>query len=102
LREDPVPAIVRLPYLGQLCFLGEIGDPAATVAFLRKLRDQFAGRLALLRQIEAEWFSEEESLSDEAFHGHLTLRFGLARAEASVASCDEALARCERREETEA
>jgi DNA-binding PadR family transcriptional regulator len=99
LREEPVPAAVRLPYLGQLCFLGEIEDGAATGAFLRKLREQFAERVAVLRRIEAEWFADEEQLSGEDFHAHLTVRFGVTRAEASIAACDEALARWKRRKE---
>ena len=91
LCADPVSADTRLPYLGQLCFQGELRDADASERFLIKLRDTHAARVDALRAVEQAWFPDPDALSDDDFYAHLTLKFGLARVESSLATCDAAL-----------
>lgn len=99
-REPEIPA-ARLPYMGQLCFMRELGDLRRTRAFLQRLRALFASKQATYVAIEGEWFRaaaiDPNDLPDELFHPYLTLRLGIARVESSVAWCDGALALVERR-----
>jgi DNA-binding PadR family transcriptional regulator len=101
LAQEPDMPPVRVPYLAQLCFLGELGDPARTRDFVAALRRAFAERCGRYGAAEAQWFPaasrDPTALPDAAFHGWLTVRFGLSRLEAALAWCDEVLPLLERR-----
>lgn len=96
LRRGPQRGTERFGYLGQLAFLDELHDPAATEAFVCTLRGQMAEWLERLRAIEREieqkcgaW----EEVDEEMFHGWIALRAGIHTVEARVRWLDETLER---------
>jgi len=97
LREDPIDPVVRLPYVGQLFFLGEIGDLERTRRFLEALRDRFQRRLDALTAIDIAF----RGTDDRQFHVLLALRLGLATARARLEWCRGALRRVARRKSTQ-
>ncbi|MGH7545834.1 MAG: PadR family transcriptional regulator [Gemmatimonadota bacterium] len=106
LRLEPQRGTERFGYLGQLAFMEEVGDPAATEAFVRALRDQMAGWLERLKAIEREIESEcgaWNEVDEETFHAWITLRAGIHTVAARVEWLDETLERLEvRRKRTPA
>lgn len=100
LRREPQRGTERFGYLGQLAFMDELGDSAATEAFVRTLRDQMAewlGRLqAIERGIESECGPWSE-VDEETFHAWITLRAGMHTVAARVRWLDETLERLEAR-----
>lgn len=96
LRREPQRGTERFGYLGQLAFMDDLGDPAATEAFVRTLRAQMAEWLERLRAIEREIESEcggWDEVDDETFHSWITLRAGIQTVAARVRWCDETLER---------
>jgi DNA-binding PadR family transcriptional regulator len=83
--EDDVE---RHPFLLKL-FFARHGDPDATIQQLEAYRDATAARLATYRAVERH-IVEHDSL--ERHFGYMTLRFGIARARATVRWADETLA----------
>jgi PadR family transcriptional regulator AphA len=87
----------RFPYLGQLFFMGELGDARRTLRFLRGVRERIAAKLATLRALERMWADADprypENLPLEDFHVHLVLRKGLVSLEAGLAWCEESMDR---------
>lgn len=105
LRSEPAGHESRVPYLGQLFFLGQVDDPGATRRLLERLERRFRERLEALEAIERDWRAEDPRFPDRLppgpFHQLLTLRAGLHVHRARVAWCEEALALLERRSEAE-
>jgi DNA-binding PadR family transcriptional regulator len=100
LREPPDIPDVRIPYLAQFYFLGQLRDPPATEAFLRTLRASFEERL---RRLEGAEESEvlgpgldDESMTLEELHPYMSLRFGIIRLRSNIEWCDESLERLRR------
>jgi DNA-binding PadR family transcriptional regulator len=94
----------RLTYLSQVFFLDEQRDAAASLRFMRALREHFALRLAELEAVEAGWRADPrypDALPDEEFHPQLTLALGLRKLAATVAWADESIARMEARARAE-
>jgi DNA-binding PadR family transcriptional regulator len=85
-REEVEADVERQPFLLKL-FFGDAGDRDAVVRQLETYRDGFAARLADYEQIERRIAG-----CDHDRFPYLTLRFGIARARATVAWADEALA----------
>jgi PadR family transcriptional regulator AphA len=102
LREGPELAHARLPHVAQFFFLGQLGDPEATRAFLDRLERRLEERLAVYREIERAMPEEDEpaAMPDEEFHRHATLRAGILVAEARLAWCRETRQALERRVHT--
>jgi len=85
-REEVEGDVERQPFLLKL-FFGEAGDRDAVARQLEAYREGFAARLAEYEQIERRIAGCEHDRFP-----YLTLRFGIARARATVAWADEALA----------
>jgi DNA-binding PadR family transcriptional regulator len=87
----------RFAYLGQLFFMGELGDLHRTLRFLRSVREHFAAKLAALQSLERLWREADPRYPDrlpaEDFHVHLALRKGLLALESHVTWCDESIPR---------
>lgn len=101
LSGEPDVGDVRLTFLAQVFFLGELGGPARALRFMRRLRDQLDARLNKLREIEAGWRSADpaypEALDNRDFYAQLTLDLGLRTAETRLKWCDNCIARTRRR-----
>jgi DNA-binding PadR family transcriptional regulator len=95
LKAEPVLGTERFAYIGQLIFLGELGDLEHTSSFLHKLRERLATTLAFLEQVAAplaqQLATDSRSLSDSEFHEYLALRMGIVSLSAKVSSSDESL-----------
>jgi PadR family transcriptional regulator AphA len=91
--EEPVDerAGSRSPFLLKVFFGGQMSKEAL-VAHLRRKRDAAAGELAEYREIEQRIRDDERS-----YYGYVTLRWGLAQAEAWIRWADEILQELERR-----
>lgn len=86
----------RLDFLAQVFFLDEHRDPAATLRFMRALRDHFASRLAELQAIEQGWRADPrypDALPDTEFYPQLTLALGLRKLAANLAWAEESIGR---------
>lgn len=85
--EEPVEKAdsSRSPFLLKV-FLGGLMSREALVAHVERRREQAAAELAEYRAIEAEIAGKERS-----YYGYLTLRWGLAQAEAWIGWADEIL-----------
>ena len=84
LEED----VERQPFILKL-FFARHGDPGATIRQLEAYRAGAADRLATYRAVERH-ILEHDSL--ERHFGYITLRFGIARARATIRWADETLA----------
>jgi PadR family transcriptional regulator AphA len=97
LAQPPQFGDERLPYVGQLFFMGELGDARRTLRFLRGVRDHIAAKLATLRALERAWTDADPRYPDrlplDEFHVHLALRKGLVSLQASLAWCEESMDR---------
>lgn len=96
LRAEPVMGTERFAYLGQMVFLGELGDPDQTRRFLEELRARLRAYQELLEKVEGEWRLTHPrypcDLDDHEFHECLSVRMGIRSLGAKVAACDEGLA----------
>jgi PadR family transcriptional regulator, regulatory protein AphA len=105
LAQGPQMGDERFAYLAQIYLMDELGDLKQTLRFFSVLRDHFARKRAMLRQLERYWaeadprYPEELPLPD--FHVHLTLRMGLRSLAGHVKSCDESIRRLRARLEKE-
>ena len=64
LEAGPEVGTERLTWLAQVFFLDEAGDRDSERAFMTRLRDAMAAKLAALRAIEAQWRSEVPGFPD--------------------------------------
>lgn len=91
----------RISYLAQVFFLHELDDAAAARRFLLELRQKIQTQLESLRTIDKQWREADprypDDLPDKEFFSQLTLQMGLTRLAASLAWCDESIARIDRR-----
>jgi len=87
----------RFAYLGQLFFMGELGDWGLTLRFLRSVREHFAAKLAALRSLERLWREADPRYPDrlpaDDFHVQLALRKGILSLESHLTWCDESISR---------
>lgn len=97
LADPPHFGDERFPYLAQLYFMGELGDPRRTIRFLRQVWEHLSAKLMALRSLERMWIEADPRYPDrlplEDLHVHLALRKGLVSLEASLAWCEESIAR---------
>lgn len=84
LEED----VERQPFLLKL-FFARHGDPDATIRQLDAYRDAAAARLATYRAVERDILDHGH---DARHFGYITLKFGIARARATIRWADETLA----------
>lgn len=93
LQESPEIGVRKLPFLAQLYFMRELGDPQRTLLFLTQLRVLFADRLATLQQKETEMVSTDswDYFKDETFFQYAILRSGIHTASSELAWCDESI-----------
>jgi len=96
LRGKPDFGAERLAYIGQLVFLGELGDSQRTLEFLEELRRRMAEFQAGLEAAEAELRRERKEAAlarwnDDDFHELLCLRMGIRSQQAKAAACDECI-----------
>jgi DNA-binding PadR family transcriptional regulator len=89
--EEPVEPGPRSPFLLKLFFGGRMSREAV-VAHVERRREEVVAKLAEFRAIE-EIVREDES----SYFGYVTLRWGLAEAEALIRWADEILAELEAR-----
>ena len=89
LDDDAVDdEVERHPFLLKL-FFGQHGEPDAIVRQLEAYRDAAVARLETYREVERH-IVEHDDL--ERHFGYITLGFGIARAEATIAWADATLA----------
>jgi PadR family transcriptional regulator, phenolic acid-responsive transcriptional regulator len=97
LAEPPRFGDERFPYLAQLYFMGELGDPRRTIRLLSHVREHLTAKLIALRSLERMWTEADPRYPDrlplEDLHVHLALRKGLVSLEAGLAWCEESIAR---------
>ena len=95
LRGEPDLGVERLPYIGQLVFLGELRDRATTHAFLRSLREQFITYRDFLQSCEDELRAANKGQpphwEHDALHELLCIRIGIRALDGKIAACDEGL-----------
>ena len=95
LRDTPKLRTARLEYVGQLYFLGQLGDLDESVRFVEALRAQLEAQRAAYHSIEERRRLECDDPADGSdieFHHDLTLRAGMHVVEARLAWCEETLA----------
>lgn len=101
LQSDPAIDADRNAHVAQLYFMGELGDPRRTLAFLEQLRGPLQRRLAALQASESGWRTADprypDRLPDDAFHTHLTLTMGLQVAQARMQWVEDSIRRVQRR-----
>lgn len=105
IAAGPVVGTERITFLAQTYFLAELDDPAARIAFMKKLRDYYAGFLAFLKEREQDWASDysdfPNDLPDDEFYPHLTLDCGIHRVSATLDWCNKTIGRLENRRDHE-
>ena len=95
-RSGPTEGRDRLPYIGQLIALGQLGDPDETLRFLTELRVGFASRAALLDEAVAHYRSIRDT-GDEALHELMAVTLGAKTFRARLEACDSAIDLIERK-----
>jgi DNA-binding PadR family transcriptional regulator len=95
LATDPIMGTERFAYIGQLIFMSELRDLAATERFVRQLRDRLRDFQQLLEAAEAGLRATHpdfpHDLADHEFHELLSLRIGIRSLRAKVNACEENL-----------
>ena len=101
LSGKPILADVRIHYLAQLFFLGELGDLEKTHAFFLDLRRSFTQQLeayaAIEQQLGIEFPGYPDAVSSDIFHPALALQYGIHRIRANLSWCEEAIQQVESR-----
>lgn len=96
LRGDPDLGVERLPYIGQLVFLGELRDRARTRVFVADLRDRFDAYRDFLRAsadaLRADHPGDPAGWDDDALHELLCLEIGIGALDGKIAACDQGMA----------
>jgi len=105
LRSGPILEDERYAALGQLFFMGALGDLEETARFITEMRGKRIAQLEALRAIERQWLEpvggSTNRFSDDRFHQYLTLRTGINTMSARIQWCDETLERIRNRLERE-
>jgi DNA-binding PadR family transcriptional regulator len=101
LEAGPVVGTERIAFLAQVYFLHELDSDDARLEFLGALRAYFVERLAFLDSVEQGWAAKypgyPDDMPDDEFYPQLTLACGKHRIGATVAWCDETIARIKKR-----
>jgi len=96
LQGDPELGVDRLPYIGQLAFLGELRDRERTRTFLSGLRERFCAQRDFLRQGAEPSYRENagdpSEWDDDALHELLCIEIGIGALRGKIEACDRALA----------
>ncbi len=97
LSSEPIIEDERYAVLGQLFFMGQLGDLEETARFMTEMRAKRATQLEALLEIERQHLEpvggSTDLLSDIQFHEYVTLRTGINTMSARIAWCDETLER---------
>lgn len=103
LSKGPVVGTERIAYLAQVFFLANLKDKASAIAYMQKLKDYTAARLATLKAAETEWAGQDarypDALPDDEFYPQLTLTLGIARLRGTLEWCEECISRIQSRKE---
>ena len=102
LTEGPSLGTERIGYLAQVCFLSELEDDNAVLAFMSELRDYMADWLETLTNSANCWKANDprypDELPDPQFYEQLTLQMGLTKVRANLQWCDESIERIRNRQ----
>ncbi len=95
LSLDPIIADERFPYIAQLYFMDELGDPRRTAHFIQNYRARIEALEEKMAGLERLWREQDPRYPDELpphdFHVHLTLRLAIAIARAKIEWCNATL-----------
>ena len=101
LQSGPVVGTERIAFLAQVYFLNELDSDDERLEFMNTLRTYFVERLTLLDEIEQGWAVKypgyPDDMPDDEFYPQLTLACGKHRIGATIAWCDETIARISKR-----
>ena len=93
LRGGPILSADRSPWMAQLVFLWEAEDAAATLAFLRELREHLREKADTFQRLSlVESATPTKRMSNDDFHGFLGLRLADEIARTRLQWCDWAIA----------
>ncbi len=95
LSGGPKVGTERVGYLAQVYFLSELKSDAAALSYMEQLRDYMAQWLESLELAEKCWSDNDpcypDSLPNEDFYPHLTLKLGLTKIRANLEWCEESI-----------
>ena len=95
LRGEPDLGVERLPYIGQLVFLGELRDRDRSRAFLEDLRDRFVAQRDFLASCADALHDGNDGVppdwDDDALHELLCVEIGLGALGGKIAACERCL-----------
>lgn len=101
LAREPIPSSTRVAFAAQLCFMGEMGDPAHTLRFLAQLREKQERGLATLRGLDQIFRNSNPAYPDQLpwrdYHFAMTLDMGISAVQARVSWICGAMESLERR-----
>lgn len=105
LQNEPEVGDLRLGYVGQLCFMGDLGDSQQSIAFLQQVKKRNERQLAVLKDIQRMWKEEDARYPDELpwddFHNSLSFDMGMTMAQARIRWCAKAIEKIETRIQSE-
>ncbi len=106
LSDGPVVGQERFAYIGQLVFMGELGDLDRTAEFIKKLRERLEGTLAALEgpaHLMRDAFEKDaNALGVIEFHYLLSMEMGVRSLRAKVGWCEDCLDMIREKQEAEA
>ena len=101
LRSEPVIDDLRISYVAQLCFMGELRDPGQTLAFLSQLQKQQQEAAAQLQSLDHLFRQSNPDYPDNLpwpeYHFALTLDLGLTSLLSRIDWCDRTITCLERK-----
>lgn len=101
LQAEPIMGTERFAYIGQLIYLYQLKDLRVTLRFMQQLRAKQAANLEVLEAAQRAILPSPSGLlqdmSDEGFHGWLSLGLGIHAISARVSWCDEVIPKIRQR-----
>lgn len=101
ISSEPELGTDRIPYLGQLFFLGGVRKKDHVERHFNQLAAKFKQRLAELAMVHESWADEidnfPDSLDDSDFYKYLTLTSGMAVWQARLDWCENSLRKIQSR-----
>jgi DNA-binding PadR family transcriptional regulator len=101
LSSEPIIEDERYAALGQLFFMGQLGDLEQSARFMTEMRAKRVAQLEALRELERQRLEPvggaTDCFNDNEFHEYLTLRTGINTMTARIKWCDETIKRIRNR-----